>query len=263
MRLTLPQACLAAVLLSPQSSVVAQVTLVDRDCRELPNVCPLPLDCTQRPVPIDNLECDRCLVDFLGKCQVRGKDPLCEAKKAVRKMSAEADRALQKENCESQNEVNLLQCRKRLDTAIADCRVANSAATGQKPDAYETLLVSGGEGEARKIPEEVRNRLVQSGLYDARLVDGIQVLKLSSTARVPPALEELPIGFSVGDRIFVKIPSDVDLAPLDFWVRQLEMSRLYAEYGVKDLGVALTRNPTTIFDLVQAKVAKNCAILKC
>jgi hypothetical protein len=32
--------------------------------------------------------------------------------------------------------------------------------------------------------------------------------------------------------------SDAETAPLDFWVYQLEMSRFYADYGVKELGEA-------------------------
>jgi hypothetical protein len=35
--------------------------------------------------------------------------------------------------------------------------------------------------------------------------------------------------------------SDAETAPLDFWVYQLEMSSFYADYGVKELGEALTK----------------------
>jgi hypothetical protein len=55
--------------------------------------------------------------------------------------------------------------------------------------------------------------------------------------------------------------SDAETAPLDFWVYQLEMSRFYADYGVKELGEALTKSPAAILGLVAANVKRNCAVL--
>ena len=265
MTLTRLQACLAAILLWLPVSTVAQDRLVDQNCQELPNVCPLPLDCYQSSSSVDNESCFRCIVpNPIGQgCSISGVDPHCEAQKAAKRASAEIDRAAKKAACETQNAINLQLCRKRIDTAIADCRVARSAATGQETDPYTTLLVTGGQGEAKKIPAAARNRLVGSGLYDAHLVDGLQVVQLSPNARVPPALNGLPTGFSVGDRVFLKNIKDADAAPLEFWVRQLEMSRLYSDYGIKELGVALTSTPSTILDLVETKVRKRCAILEC
>jgi hypothetical protein len=51
--------------------------------------------------------------------------------------------------------------------------------------------------------------------------------------------------------------------PLDFWMYQLEMSRFYADYGVKELGEALTKSPAAVLGLVAANVKRNCAVLGC
>ena len=190
MTLTRLQACLTAILLWLPVSTAAQDRLVDQNCQELPKVCPLPLDCYQSPSSVDNESCRRCLVSnpITKDCVIQGNDPTCEARKAANRALAEGDRAAKKSACETQNAINLQLCRKRIDTAIADCRVARSAATGQETDPYTTLLVTGGQGEAKEIPATARNRLIDSGLYDEHLVDGLQVVQLSPTARVPPAL---------------------------------------------------------------------------
>jgi hypothetical protein len=57
--------------------------------------------------------------------------------------------------------------------------------------------------------------------------------------------------------------SGAETAPLDFWVYQLEMSRFYADFGVKELGEALTKSPAAILGLVAANVKRNCAVLGC
>jgi hypothetical protein len=44
---------------------------------------------------------------------------------------------------------------------------------------------------------------------------------------------------------------------------QLEMSRFYADYGVKELGEALTKSPAVVLGLVAANVKRNCAVLGC
>jgi hypothetical protein len=252
------QAFLAGVLFwLPMNAFGQGSRLVDENCRELANACPLPSDCFPPLTSLNEEDCNKCLVQNpFGGCSIRGNDPVCEARKAAGRAVAEADRSEKRAQCEAQNAASLQDCRKRMDLAIASCQHARSEASP-----YTTLLVAGGVGDAKKIPAAARDGLLHA--YDPHLVDSIQVFQLSPNAQVPPEFKDWPFGFTVGDHVFLKKIGDIDAVPLNFWVRQLEMSRLYSDYGVKDLGDALTNDPRTIFGLVNGKVSKTCAVLSC
>lgn len=248
---------------------LSQEKLVDENCNELPSSCQINRDCaaeaSSRSSSNSDRNCNRCLLTHpWGGCAVRGNDPLCEAQKAAQNAIADAERGANKIDCERQKEAALLQCRARLAIAIADCKVQKTATTGNSDiSIFQRLLASGGDGENKQIPEAVVIRLSQSGLYDVSLLKNMKVVQLGASDVIPKVFSDAETGFTVGNKIFLKDINNVSNIPLEFWVRQLEISKLFSEYGTSEFGKAIETSPNTIFSLVNGKVSKNCASLGC
>jgi hypothetical protein len=76
-------------------------------------------------------------------------------------------------------------------------------------------------------------------------------------------LEGEALGFAIWNHILVRDIKGVNDLPLTFWLRNIELSRLFTEYGTSKLGQALDSGSSVIFNLVNSQVEKNCAILDC
>ncbi|RWO49229.1 hypothetical protein [Mesorhizobium sp.] len=137
------------------------------------------------------------------------------------------------------------------------------AATGNAINIFQHVLVSGGKGQPKQIPQQVMDKLVESGLYDPIYLNSIEVLQLGSRLDVPPPLSDKQFGITIGNRIFLYDINEIEELPIGFWIEQLELSRLFAVYGVPEFGRAIEADPNGIDTLVDRKVAQTCKIISC
>ena len=252
-------ALLLFLVFCPIQLAFSQTALVDNDCNPT-EFCVPNRDCTPRVLARSVVDCRTCLLHgLLGTgCQVFGNDPACEARKSAQNAASEVDAARFKAECETQKSQEKLLCEMRVAGAKSQCEVGKGIAS-----APERFLAATANSESRAIPEAVTKQLIDAKLYQPDFLSSLRVIQLGKGQRVPPPFLADDVGFTVGTRIFLLNDQSIEGVPLKFWLKQIELARLFSEYGVTDLAKALAADSKGILGLVDAKVLQNCTVLSC
>jgi hypothetical protein len=275
MKFALEHLCGAFIISIVLTTTVAfgDETLVNADCSPVQDACSIVTDCTSSSATINARDCRSCLLraPITGHCIVFGNDPACEAQKAAQRAGAEVDREQQRISCEARKLQSKQDCEARLAAARTQCEaqaVLKGAGPTARPDKYIELFALGGEGDPQPIPSMVTDKLLGKRVYDSAFLASIRVFQLRTSdgltnINIPAPLEGEALGFAIGNHILVRDLKGVNDLPLKFWLRNIELSRLFTEYGTSKLGQALDSGSSVIFNLINSQVEKNCAILDC
>lgn len=188
---------------------------------------------------------------------MRGNEPFCEASKAAQNSVYEAEASLRKIDCERQKSIEKASCEMEVSSARAACQIAR----GQVKNELLVYLLNHNPSGATSLPIDVGDKLLIENAYQKRELDRMKVFELSAGERAPSVFDNEKQGFTIDNIVFLRSPRE-GLA-LRFWVRQLEFSRLYSDYGVDAFGKALLTDPEVFNKLVDVATSRKCEILSC
>lgn len=250
----------AAIFLYSACAARAQSAL-DADCVPKPSACVPTRDCSQPLTALSTRDCEACLVrNPFGGCAVRGLDPVCEAQKAASRTAAEAERAGRKADCERLKSVEVSNCRSEMELKIIECK----ASKGQIADHQATtvdLLNAAIDRNAFSLPSSVISQEMANEFLGTETGVGtdIRVVQIEEGDYLPHYASPEDFGFTVGNFVFVKDADLVSDQSAEFWLSQLETSRLYSEYGIEEFALAYEGNPALFKNLIASKVGRFCA----
>jgi hypothetical protein len=107
----------------------------------------------------------------------------------------------------------------------------------------------------------VTKPLIDSKLYQLEFLDSLRVTQLRKGDLIPPPFNREDVGFTIGTRVVLLEGQSIEGIPFGFWLKQIEIAKFFAEYGVTGMVKALSTDSKGIFGLVDAKVRENCATL--
>jgi hypothetical protein len=118
------------------------------------------------------------------------------------------------------------------------------------------------EGPQTPLPAPVVSALTTHDTYQEQFLKTLTVSTLGNSDLVPPPFIDAP-AFAVGNRIFLQPGVDEGKISLRDWIKEVEIARLFAEYGFAGMTQALTKDAPAIMGLVDAKAARLCTDFAC
>ncbi|BEU02297.1 hypothetical protein OAG1_10970 [Agarivorans sp. OAG1] len=202
----------------------------------------------------DTRDCNKCLMPdkLTGACSVRGNDPVCEAAKAASNSLYANEYAVSISNCVLANKAKEAACNANVwqQKAVCESKQLEGSKTG-----FAGYL---GRTDHNKCWGFTKQQLL--ALRDVGYFENEQVLSICLFNQfdvIPLPLEELAQqgGFVIGNVIYV---ADKSPKYLRFWVSKVELSVLFATFGIGTMERALDEDPELIWGLVEKRVSRVC-----
>jgi hypothetical protein len=174
----------------------------------------------------------------------------------------EADASAAQASCESLKASEKQYCELQIAQAREECLTRkNSAESGSGNDSnYEKLLLL--PTPQVPLPMHVVESLSTPGTYEAQFLQSLTVTKLDSLDLVPAAFHDAR-AFTVGSRIFLKPGFELDALSQRDWITEVELAKLFGEYGFVSMSNALTHDAPAILSLVDSKADRLCLSFGC
>lgn len=253
------------VALMTSCAAQAQFSL-DEDCNPLPAACEPVRDCTQELTDVSTRDCRACLVrNPFGGCLTTGLDPICEAQKAATRAAAEAERAARKADCERLKATEVASCRAEMELRVLECKASKNQQESDPQATIIDLLSAAVDRNTVDLPYD----LIPPGILEeftggiASGANKIEVVEIEPGDYVPRYASQDDFGFTVGNFVFVKDFNLISDQGVEFWLSQIETSRLYSDYGVEEFSTAYEDDPEPFKNLISAKVRRFCAENRC
>jgi len=203
---------------------------------------------------------------FGNNCVQWGNDPLCEAQKAAQSAVFEAERAARQLDCERLKAQEVAECNARLEAEVLSCQAERDANQGTQQRGVSDLLLSASDRLAISLPDQIASNdavgaLVERSSYSP--LEFIRIVLRQDEDFVPEYVEEEFFGYTVGEYIFVNDLEELESRPIRFWLKQIEVSRFFADYGVENFASVYSENASVFDNLIDQRIGEICIEYNC